>query len=143
MWDSVCWQSYSWDMTYRMLICRDILNPRNIYSTLKLLRYLKGSLFPTDCESYKEDSEYCIEVQDLEFIPALQNEGKLVYISNQDFCCLLYLVQVVHKLALCFQFVWLLYVVSQVFIAASFSNVNYSGSCCCTYFENISLNWLT
>lgn len=82
--------SYLWDMTYKMLICRDILNPSNIHGTLKILRYLKGSLFATDCEGYKEDSEYCVEVQDLEFIPALQNEGKLVYISNQDFCCLLF-----------------------------------------------------
>jgi len=51
-------KSYLWGMMYRMLISIDLLNPSNIHGTLKILRHLKESLFATDCEGYKEDSEY-------------------------------------------------------------------------------------
>lgn len=46
-------KSYLWDMMYRMLMHRDILNPSNIHGTLKILRHLKGSLFAADCEGHK------------------------------------------------------------------------------------------
>lgn len=35
-----------------------MLNPGNKHGTSKILSHLKGSLFATDCEGYKYDSEY-------------------------------------------------------------------------------------
>lgn len=81
-------KSYLWDMTYRMLMCRDMLNPGNIHGTSKILSHLKGSLFATDCEGYKQESEY--RGPRCRIRSALQNEVKLLSVSIQDFSGLLF-----------------------------------------------------